>query len=280
MRNRGYPGPMIAATDTLSLAPGVALEDGRLSDDVGGGSWPLNPSGRFVLARTGVPVGRIVRELADAYSLSNAAARADVLRFVWHLNALTLVNVDGAGSPLRRFADWFLLAARLAPSGAIPAVTTRRRSLDTRSVARAIGSSLGAIRARMALIAAATMAVAAQPSALAGASGLVIPLGLGVGAGLGIGFHEAAHAALLRGVPSALVTRGHRTYVLHARVSPTRRSLVALAGPLAVAGLGVGLVVAGSIVVAPAIAITGCPLVAHALALTVAGGDGRVACGL
>jgi hypothetical protein len=39
-------------------------------------------------------------------------------------------------------------------------------------------------------------------------------------------------------------------------------------------------VVAGSIMVAPAIAIAGCPLVAHALALTVAGGDGRVACGL
>ena len=45
-------------------------------------------------------------------------------------------------------------------------------------------------------------------------------------------------------------------------------------------GSGIGLVVAGSIVVAPALAIAGCPLVAHALALTVVGGDGRVACGL
>jgi hypothetical protein len=271
---------MIAASDTLSLAPGVALERGRLADEVREGSWPLNPSGLFVLTRSGEPVDRIVRELADAFELSDAAARADVLRFIWHLNALTLVNVDGAGSPLRRFADWIKLSARLAPAGAIPAAVTRRRSIDTRSVGRAVGSSLGAIWARMALIAVATMAVAAQPSALAGAPGLVVPLGLGLGTGLGIGFHEAAHAALLRGVPSALVTRGRRTYVLHARVTPTRRSLVALAGPLAVTGLGVGLVIAGSIVVAPAIAITGCPLVAHALALTVAGGDGRVACGL
>ena len=271
---------MIAATDTLSLAPGVALEQGRLADEVRGNSWPLNSSGVFVLTRTGEPVGQIVRDLAVAYSLSDAAARADVLRFIWHLNVLTLVNVDTAGSPLRRFADWIQLAARLAPAGAIPAVTTRRSSLDTRSVGRAVGSSLRAIWARMGLIAVATMAVAAQPSALVGASGIVVPLGLGLGTGLGVGFHEAAHAALLRGVPSALVTRGRRTYVLHACVTPTRRSLVALAGPLAVTGLGVGLVVAGSIVVAPAIAIAGCPLVAHALALTVASGDGRVACGL
>jgi len=271
---------MIAATDTLSLAPGVVLEQERLADEVRGGSWPLNPSGVFVLTRTGEPIGRIVRELAEACSLSDAAARADVFRFVWHLNALTLVNVNAAGSPFRRFADWFRLAARLAPLGAVPSAVTRRRALDTRSVGRAVGSSLGAIWARMSFIAVATMAVAAQPSALVGASGLVVPLGLGLGTGLGVGFHEAAHAALLRGVPSALVTRGRRTYVLHARVTPKRRSLVALAGPLAVTGLGVGLVVAGSIVVAPAIAIAGCPLVAHALALTVAGGDGRVACGL
>jgi hypothetical protein len=271
---------MISATDTLSLAPGVALEQGRLADEVREGSWPLNPSGVFVLARTGDPVGQIVRDLADAYSLSDAAARADVLRFISHLNALTLVNVDAGGSPLRRFADWVRLAARLAPAGATPAAVTRRRSLDTRSVGRAVGSALAAIWARMGFIAVATTAVAAQPSALAGASGLAVALGLGLGTGLGVGFHEAAHAALLRGVPSALVTRGRRTYVLHARVTPTRRSLVALAGPLAVTGLGIGLVVTGSIVVAPAIAIAGCPLVAHALALTVAGGDGRVACGL
>ena len=68
--------------------------------------------------------------------------------------------------------------------------------------------------------------------------------------------------------------------MLHAPVSSSRRSIVALAGPLAALGSGVVLVVAGAIVVAPALAIAGCPLVAHALALTVVGGDGRVACGL
>jgi hypothetical protein len=271
---------MIAARDTLSLAPGVTVEHGRLTDAVRGDSWPLNASGAFVLARTGDPVGLIVQELAEVFSLSDEAARADVLRFAWHLNVLALVNVESGASRSRRLADWVRLAARLAPAGAVPAAATRRRAIDTRTFRRAFGSCLAAISARVSVVAGVGTAVTAQLSLLAGASGLIVPLTLGLGTGVGLGFHEAAHAASLRGVPSALVTRGRRTYVLHAAVSPSRRSIVALAGPLAAAGLGMGLVVAGSIVVAPALAIAGCPLVAHALALTVVGGDGRVACGL
>lgn len=271
---------MIAAHDTLSLAPGVALRHGRLADDVRGDSWPLNTSGAFVLARTGEPVGRIVGELAEVFALPDEAARADVLRFIWYLNALALVNVEGGGSPPRRVSDWVRLAARLAPAGAVPAAVTRRRAIDTRSVGRAVASSLAAILPRVGVVVAVATAVAAQFTAFAGASGLVVPLVLGLGTGAGIGLHEAAHAAMLRGVPSALVTRGRRTYVLHAPVSPSRRSLVALGGPLVVAGLGFGLVLAGSLVAAPVVAIVGCPLAAHALALTVAGSDGRVVCGL
>ena len=177
-------------------------------------------------------------------------------------------------------ADWVRLTARLAPAGAVPAAVTRRRAIDTRSVGRAVASSLAAILSRVGVVVAVATAVAAQFTAFAGASGLVVPLVLGLGTGAGIGLHEAAHAAMLRGVPSALVTRGRRTYVLHAPVSPSRRSLVALGGPLVVAGLGFGLVLAGSLVAAPVVAIAGCPLAAHALALTVAGSDGRAACGL
>ena len=55
---------------------------------------------------------------------------------------------------------------------------------------------------------------------------------------------------------------------------------VALVGPLAVAALGLALVLGGVLATSPAAAIAGCPLAAHALALTVVGGDGRVACGL
>ena len=112
---------MIAARDRLSLAPGVTVEHGRLADAVRGDSWPLNASGAFVLARVGVPVGLIVRELADVFSLSDEAARADVLRFAWHLNALALVNVESGVPRSRRLADWIRLAVRLAPAGALPA---------------------------------------------------------------------------------------------------------------------------------------------------------------
>ena len=271
---------MIAQTDRLSLAPGVALRPGGLADAVRGDSWPLNASGAFVLARTGRPLGQVVGEIADVFSLPVEAARADVLRFVWQLNALALVNVDSEGSRLRRLADWIKLATRLAPAGALPAALSRRRALDTRTVSRSIVSSLSATSSRVVLVAVVATAVAAQFAALAGASALTAPLALGLATGAGLGLHEAAHVAVLRGVPSALVLRGRRTYVLHARVSSSRRSVVALAGPLAVAVLGLGFSVAGAILLAPVLTIAGCPFAAHALALTVVSGDGRIACGL
>jgi hypothetical protein len=271
---------MIADTDTLSLAPDVAFHHGQLADAVRGHAWPLNGSGAFVLARTGRPVGQIVREIADAFSLPLETARGDVLRFAWYLNALALVNVEREGSRVRRLVDWALLAARLAPAGALPAAVARRCALDTRSVPRAVASSLAAILSRVFAVAAVSTVVAAQFSAIVGALGLVIPLTLGLATGVGLGLHEAAHVASLRGVPSALVMRGRRTYVLHAAVSPPRRTIVALAGPLMVAALGVALVLGGAALAAPTLVIAGCPLAAHASALTVVGGDGRIACGL
>jgi hypothetical protein len=271
---------MIADTDTLSLAPGVGLQDGHLVDAVRGDAWPLNGSGAFVLARTGRPLGQIVREIADAFSLPIETARGDVLRFAWYLNALALVNVEREGSRARRLAEWIRLASRLAPAGTLPAALARRRALDTRSVSRAVVSSLTAILSRVFVVAAVAAVVAVQFSAAAGAAGLALPLALGLGTGVGLGLHEVAHVASLRGVPSALVMCGRRTYVLHAAVSPPRRTVVALAGPLTVAAVGVALVLGGAALAAPSLTIAGCPLAAHALALTVVGGDGRVACGL
>ena len=271
---------MLADTDTLSLAPGVAVHHGQLADDVRGAAWPLNGSGAFVLDRMGTPVGQIVREIADAFSLPLETARGDVLRFAWYLNALALVNVEQQGPFVRRLADWILLAARLAPAGALPVAVARRRALDTRSVPRAVASSLAATLSRVVAVAFVSTLVAVQFSAVVGAPRFVVPLALGIATGVGLGLHEAAHVAFLCGVPSALVIRGRRTYVLHAAVSPSRRSVVALAGPLAVAMLGVALVLGGTALGAPRLTIAGCPLAAHALALTVVGGDGRIACEL
>ena len=144
---------------------------------------------------------------------------------------------------------------------------------------RAIATCLAATSARCVFVAAVALALTAQTAA-AGAVGLAAWLALGVGTGTGLGLHEAGHAALLRGVPSALITRGRRTSVLHAALGPTRRSLVAFGGPVCVSALGLGLVVAGWLAAVPLLVLAGSPLAAHALALTVVGGDGRVLCGL
>ena len=270
---------MIGASDIVTLAPGVDIRRELLRDAVRGHAWPLNASGAFVLARAGQPLGLVASELAEAFSLPAAEARSDVLRFVWQLNRLALVNVEGTTSSLGRLVEWLRLAVRLAPIGAMPAPMTRRSAIDTRTAAHAISSSFKAVLPRMIAVAAIATILAVHLALIAGA-GLSVPLLLGLGTGLGLGLHEAAHAALLRGVPSALVVRGARTRVLHAAVAPPRRVLIAVGGPLAVAGLGLALVLGGMLVMAPAVAIAGCPFAAHALSLTVVGGDGRVACGL
>lgn len=271
---------MIAAADSVVLPPGVTVGQGRVWDAVRGESWPLNASAAFVLGRSGEPIGTTVRALATAFGLPAETARADVLGFVWHLNGLALVNVERRGRRVGRLLDWLRLAARLAPAGSVPAVLTRRRALDTRSAVSGLVSCLLASAGRAVAVAALSVVVAAQLSALSGGSGVAGPLALGLSTGAGVGLHEGAHAAMLRGVPSALVTSGRRTYVLHAALEPARRSLVALAGPLGVTALGVCCVAAGALAGAQWLALAGCPLAAHALSLTVVGRDGRVACGL
>jgi hypothetical protein len=270
---------MITATDIVRLAPGVDVRDELLRDAVRGHAWPLNASGAFVLARVGRPLGAVASELAEAFALPAAEARGDVVRFVWELNRLALVNIDGTASSLGRVVDWLRLAMRLAPVGALPASITRRRALDTRTAASAVSSCLRAVLPRVALIASVATILAVHVALIIGAA-LLVPVLVGLGTGLGLGLHEAAHAAFLRGVPSALVVRGPQTRVLHAAIAPTRRAVVAVGGPLAVAALGVVLVVGGSLTMSLAATIAGCPFAAHALALTVVGGDGRVACGL
>ena len=76
-----------------------------------------------MLARAGRPLGAVASELADAFSLPPSEARGDVVRFVWELNRLALVNVERTASRLRQLVDWLRLAVRLAPVGAC-----RRRS--------------------------------------------------------------------------------------------------------------------------------------------------------
>lgn len=274
---------MIAAADRFDLAAGVSLSNAGLADGVRECSWPLNNSGVFILERRGRRIDGVVDELAAVFDLQLDAARFDVLQFLWTLNSLALVNVQQGGTRFRRSVDWLGLALRLAPAGAVPAAVTCRRPLDTGGVLRGVVSSLRASGARALAVVASASVVAVVPlAATAGDPGrsAALAVGLGVATGVGIGLHEAGHVASLRGVPSALVTRGCRTYVLHAPVGSVRRSLVAMAGPGLAVAIGLALVFLGAAGSEPAVATSGLPFAAHALSLTVLGGDGRAACGL
>ena len=105
-------------------------------------------------------------------------------------------------------------------------------------------------------------------------------LGLGITVGLGLMLHEALHAVMLRGVPAALITNGPRTYILHPMLPARHSILVGLVGPAGPAVLGLGGTVVAVASTSPRLAVLLCPLGAHALSLTVAGRDGRAACGL
>ena len=273
---------MIAETDHVDLAPGVSISGRQLEDIVRGCSWPLNESGAFVLGRAGRPLGAVVRELAEAFDLTLDVARLDVLRFVWTLNTVALVNVVRSGSRLRRSADWLGLAVRLLPAGAFPTPISRRRPLDTGSVRRGVASSFRASGSRVVAIAAASTTVLLLLAAALGGGGSSLALAVALGActGVGVGLHEAGHVASLRGIPSALVLHGRRTFVLHPPLGTSRRALVALCGPGTVVGIGLILVVTGAVIAIPLLVILALPLVAHALSLTVLGGDGRSACGV
>jgi len=271
---------MLEASDRIVLADGVVLRDGRLVDGVACTSWPVNATGAFVLARQGRVLGDIAENVAAAYALPVERARGDVLAFAWQLNRLALANVDRRAGRIRHAATWLRLAVRLAPAGAVPPLTVRRRPLDTSTVPRAAVGVGRALASRCATLALTAAALVAHVGLVAGRPSLLAPGAVGLAVGAGIAAHEAGHAAALRGVPSALVMRGSRVSVVHAPAGAARRALVAVAGPAVVAAVGAGLLAASVALGAPTLAAAGGPAALHALGLTVLASDGRTACGL
>jgi hypothetical protein len=265
---------LLCLADAIELAPGVQVANGALVDDARGVCFPVNDTGLFVIGCAGRPLRDVAHELASRHGLEPERARADVLRFSFSLNRAQLANVVVDGSAVRRVLAWLRLAIRLAPAGTLPLLNVRRFPLDTSTPVRAVLGAVGALRVRAAALALAAGLIAA----LGGLAPAALALGLGVGTGLVA--HEAGHAGLLTGVPAALVISGLRTYVIHPTLAVGRRRAVAAAGPAAAAMVGIVAVSTAWLAGMPELGLAGCPPAAHAVGLTVATGDGRVACGL
>jgi hypothetical protein len=250
---------VIADRDRVRLPRGVLVEGRRLVDPVREAPIPLNATGAIVAAYAdGRTVASIAADLAIETGVGGPQALADTIAFCSELNRRLLLNVERP--PLA-----FVRGAGHVSRGLRP-VALRRRG------------GLGSLAAPAAAVAALAALSALPVAALAGVPFLPLLLGASVGAGLV--FHEAGHAALLRGVPWCVAVAGARAEVLHRPLPPGRRAAVAVAGPVAAALVGgVGLAVAWWLA-APGLALSATTLVAHALGLTVLGGDGRAACGL
>lgn len=271
---------MLEPGDRVVLAAGVELCDGSLVDRVAATTWPLNETASHVVQSCGRPLSEVAEELACVFDRPAGSCREDVLAFVWALNRHALVNVERSTRPLARTLSWLRLAARLLPAGVLPPLVARRRALDTSTWARAFASASAAAAGRGLALGAGAFVAVGHVALLAGEGVLAPPLAAALAVGGGLVLHEASHAALLVGVPSALVLQGRRTFLVHAPTSRHRRAMVAGAGPLVTASVGVALVAAAIWLAAPMLVVAGGTAAAHALGLTVLTSDGRIACGL
>lgn len=272
---------MLSLDDAIRLPRDVRLDEGALVDAVRGERYAVNDTGALVVRLAGRPLADAATEVAERWGVAPERARADVLGFAWVLNRALLANVERGTRWPAAVALWLALAIRLLPLGVMPPPRVSRYPLDTSTAVIAAVTTTRASARRALTLAVLTALALLQLGVVAGAAQVVLvpSLALGVTIALGLVMHESVHAAVLRGVPAALVTKGLlRTYVLHARVSGRRASLVGIAGPAAPALVGVAGAVAASIAGSPSLAVLACPLGAHALSLTVVGRDGRAAC--
>jgi hypothetical protein len=263
---------VIAAHDRIALPTSVELRAGGVYDHVRGLALPLNATGA-VIADASTPAAAS-RSLRLGFAVDEERALADALGFCAELNERLLLNVSPArGTPalaLRWIAHlpFMLLARRL------PRIPARRRHVDT-STPRAI--LVTGVRATLpfALFAAiGTLFVASLVLGGLGAASASTTLTLSLAVGAGVVLHELGHMALLRGVPTCVVTRGARLWLLHRAVDRRREAAVAGAGPTT------ALATAALLLALPGFSATiaGLALSLHALGLTVLTADGRTLC--
>lgn len=272
---------MICDSDRASLPAGVLLEPDGLRDDVRRAGWPLNETARFVVATADHrSLGEVAQAVSERFGISRACALADVRAFACELNAKLLLNLEPRWGSVVWVVRWTVLAIRLLPLGVVPRFPRRRRPLDSETVPRALATVARGLAGEAAAVALLAAGAAALLLAGLGAGQIEGPLVLGSCAGLGLVLHEAGHAASLRGIPCCLGTSGLRAFVLHPALPSRRRALAAAAGPGAVLAAGSLALVPATVFSLDQLALGASLLAAQALGLTVAGRDGRRACGL
>ena len=270
---------MIASGDRAFLAPGVAVVDGGLHDNVRAETWPLNGTARFIAERAdGRTLGAIAAALAERFDVTGERAALDVRVFAHDLNGKLLLNVAPQRGAAELLLRWLALALRLLPLRTLPKLPMRRRRVRTESALAAVVTVTRGLALQALAVAVATGGGAAFLLASLGVPELALPLAVGASAGVGLIAHEAGHAVALRGVPCCLGTRALNAFILHPPVPPRRRALVASAGPAAALALGALTLVAALILTEPYLALAATVLASHGIGLTVAGDDGRTAC--
>jgi hypothetical protein len=283
MRGGGRAGArpgdvVITGRDRVVLAPGVRVEGDRIHDDVRGTSWALNETGRLALtAAPRATNAAVADELSARYAVDAERVAADVRSYVAMLNERLLVNVERGRRS--RLGAWYASLMLLAGRGIVPSPPARRLVAFGSGGARAALRSARALTPRAGLVAAAGGAALAALLAPMGAP-LDLPIAVAFALYAAVVVHEAGHVLALRGVPCCVVVRGVEPLVVHRTIRPFHRGVVAVAGPLAAAAAGWLLCAAGAVAGVAGLPIAALVLLTQPLALTVAGGDGRIACAL
>jgi hypothetical protein len=248
---------VIGVRDHIRLPAGVELTPEGLRDDVRGETFAVNETARALLVGAD---GRGTAELAELlvarFGIASEAALVDARSFCRALNERFLLNVDALTA------------------------TRRRRHVDTSTVLAALISTARALAGRAAAVGSLAAAVTFVLLAGLGAPMLGPPLALGAALALSLVLHEGGHAAALRGVPCCVCLAGVAVLLLHRPLPGRRRALVAVSGPLTAGAAGLAALAVAAAFQLEELGPAALVLLSHVAALTVAGRDGRVACGL
>jgi hypothetical protein len=263
---------VIAAHDRIALPPSVERRADGVYDHVRGVTLRLNTTGAVIVdASTPAAASRALRH---AFAVDEARALTDAIGFCAELNERLLLNVSPVRGAPALALRWVAHLPFMLPARTLPRVPARRRHVDTSSLRTILVTGVRATLPFALLVSVGAFVVASLVLGGLGAASTSMTLALAIAIGAGVVLHELGHLALLRGVPTCVVTRGARLWLLHRALDRRHEAVVAAAGPT------VALAIAGLLLALPGLLATvaGLALSLHALGFTVLTADGRTIC--